>query len=423
MSRASAPGTIGHEITATEVPALLKPGMKVFVTGSSNEPQGLIEAIQKSPQCAAGVTFYQFPLAALNHTDWCALHPTTQAVVFFMAPQLQSGYREGRVHFLPLGMRSVWDYLMNQRFDLVLTQVANNAEGQLCLGPNADFTEAAITAAGAVVAELNQSFIAAAGMPVQSASLLTWLLPSRFPLTEMPDLRVDETAGRIGRLVADLISDGDCIQTGIGGIPAAVLSALKDKNDLGLHSGLIDDGIMGLIQRGNLNGKAKTWDAGQHVTGMALGSAALQNWLASEPRVRFRCANYTHEIEVIRHIDNFVSINSALEVDLFGQVNAEFAGGRQISGSGGSVDFMRGARTSKGGRSILALTATAKGGTISRIVPQVALVTALRSDIDLVVTEFGVAQLRDAPLDERARLLTAIAAPQFRAELKKAWET
>jgi 4-hydroxybutyrate CoA-transferase len=231
---------------------------------------------------------------------------------------------------------------------------------------------------------------------------------------------IDDAAQEIGRLVAGLIRDGDCLQTGIGAIPAAILNQLTDKNDLGMHGGLIDDGGMRLIQLGNLTGAQKTIDTGKHITGMALGSDELMQWLATERNVVFRGANHTHEVSAIRQLDGFVSVNSAVEVDLFGQVNAEMAGGRQISGTGGSVDFMRAAKASKGGRSIVAMNATARGGSVSRIVPKVEMVTALRTDVDTVVTEHGVAQIKDLPNRARAEALIQIAAPQFRDKLRDA---
>ena len=150
---------------------------------------------------------------------------------------------------------------------------------------------------------------------------------------------------------------------------------------------------------------------------MALGSELLVNWLAHAPEVQFRGANYTHDLGVIRQLDNFVSINSAVEVDLFGQVNAEYAAGRQLSGTGGSVDFMRAAAASRGGRSIVAMNATAKGSSVSRIVPRVDLVTALRTDVDMVVTEYGIAELKGRSVEVRREALTAIAAPRFRNQL------
>ena len=192
----------------------------------------------------------------------------------------------------------------------------------------------------------------------------------------------------------------------------------SSKNDLGMHGGLIDDAGRQLVDLGVLSGKSKTIDKGKHVTGMALGTDKLYEWLAFQKDVVFRGANYTHEVSVISQIDDFVSINSAVEIDLYGQINSEFAGGRQISGTGGSVDFMRAAKSSKRGKSIVAMNATAKGGEVSRIVQKVELVTALRTDVDIVVTEFGVANLKDLPVDQRADALVEIAAPAFREELR-----
>jgi 4-hydroxybutyrate CoA-transferase len=185
-----------------------------------------------------------------------------------------------------------------------------------------------------------------------------------------------------------------------------------------MHGGLIDDGGMQLIRAGNLTGARKAIDAKCHVTAIGLGTKALVEWLAQTPSVVFRGADYTHEVAAIRQLDNFVSINSAVEIDLFGQVNAEFAGGRQISGTGGSVDFMRAARASRGGRSIVAMTATARGGTVSRIVAKAEMVTALRTDVDTVVTEFGVADIKNLSARDRASALIEVAAPEFRDELR-----
>jgi 4-hydroxybutyrate CoA-transferase len=174
-----------------------------------------------------------------------------------------------------------------------------------------------------------------------------------------------------------------------------------------------------LIDLGVLSGKSKTIDNAKHVAGMALGTDKLYEWLAFQEDVVFRGADYTHEVSVISQIDDFVSINSAVEIDLYGQINSEFASGRQISGTGGSVDFMRAAKSSKRGKSIVAMNATAKNGEVSRIVQKVELVTALRTDVDIVVTEFGVANLKNLPVNQRADALIEIAAPQFREQLRR----
>lgn len=399
-----------------EIADLLKPGQRVFVAGSINEPTGLLEDL-RNRTLPAGLHFIQFPIAGYNRFDFTAFAPDAELTTFFMTPHLKDADSR-RLHFLPMQMRRVYDYL-SERVDVALVQVARGADGRLRLGPNVDFLGAAMACARVVVAELNTAFIAPAGCPVVEESRFDALLTTDRPLFEMPESRVDPAADAIGALVAAEIGDGDCIQTGIGAIPAAILRRLTGRNDLGLHGGLIDDGGMRLIRNGNVTGARKEMDVHHHVTGMALGSPAMMAWLGERPDVVFRGADYTHEVSVIGRLSNFVSVNSAVEVDLLGQVNAEMAGGRQISGTGGSVDFMRASRVSPGGRSIIAMTATARGGSVSRIVPRVEMVTALRTDVDMVVTEHGVARLEKKPVRERARALTEIAAPEFRDELRR----
>jgi 4-hydroxybutyrate CoA-transferase len=407
-------------IDAADWPALLQPGHRVFVSGSSNEPVGLLDALARQPDRAAGVTFVQFPLGALNDRDLSALHPDARFETFFMTGPLAGGHKAGRVAFLPMHMRAVFDHVMRSRVDVVLTQAARDIDGRLRFGPNVDFVDAALRTDAKLVLEVNEGFEAPLGSPlVPEARVHAAVVTSR-PVAEMAPAQPDEAATTIGRYVTALVPDGACIQTGIGAIPAAVLTALNEKNDLGLHGGLLDDYVMALIERGVVTGRCKPIDRARHVTGMALGTRTLFEWLAHRSDVVFRGANHTHEIAVIREIDRFVSINSAVEVDLYGQVNAEFAGGRQLSGTGGSVDFMRGARAAAEGRSIVALNATAKAGSVSRIVPKVELVTALRTDVDCVVTEYGIAELRGADLGSRARQLIAIAAPAFRDSLTDA---
>jgi 4-hydroxybutyrate CoA-transferase len=300
----------------------------------------------------------------------------------------------------------------------VFIQVAYDRDGELRFGPNVDFIGAALKGAGCVVAELNRALVAPAGAPLVAPGQIDQLVESDRPLTGLASAEPDDAALEIGRLVASLIPDGACIQTGIGAIPVAILGALGEKNDLGMHSGLIDEAGRRLIEQGVINGTRKAIDTRAHVAGMAIGEAGLFDWLAETPEVVLKGANYTHEVAVIAQLEQFISINSAVEVDLLGQVNAEFAAGRQISGTGGSVDFMRAAKSSSGGRSIVAMTATAGGGKFSRIVARVPLVTALRTDVDIVVTQFGIAELGPLDLAARAEALITIAAPQFRDQLR-----
>ena len=398
-----------------EVTNNLRSGQRIYVAGSSNEPTGLLRDLAAS-ELPENLEFIQFPLPGLNQTDFTQFNDTASVTTFFMSSALAKG-EAARVNYLPMQMRATYDYLATN-VDVYLLQVARDQEGRLRVGPNVDFHESVLAQNPTVIAQLNPSMVAPAGSPLMNPALIDVLIANDVSAPALAPANIDDAAQEIGRLVAGLIRDGDCLQTGIGAIPAAILNQLTDKNDLGMHGGLIDDGGMRLIQQGNLTGAQKTIDTGKHITGMALGSDELMQWLATERDVVFRGANHTHEVSAIRQLDGFVSVNSAVEVDLFGQVNAEMAGGRQISGTGGSVDFMRAAKASKGGRSIVAMNATARGGSVSRIVPKVEMVTALRTDVDTVVTEHGVAQIKDLPNRARAEALIQIAAPQFRDKLR-----
>lgn len=395
---------------------LFKPNQRIFVAGSSNEPTALLAEVQ-SMELPEHLEFIQFPLAGFNTIDFTQFSETSNLTTFFMTPSLRQA-DPSRLHFLPMQMRSVYDYL-KQGVDVVLFQVAYDQHGNLRLGPNVDFIEAALRSASVWIAELNRSFVAPFGSIPIDKGRIDYLFDSDRPLHQVPLPNLDPAATRIGELVSELIVDGSCIQTGIGAIPAAILSQLSYKNDLGMHGGLIDDAGRELIDLGVLSGKSKTIDNAKHVAGMALGTDKLYEWLAFQEDVVFRGADYTHEVSVISQIDDFVSINSAVEIDLYGQINSEFASGRQISGTGGSVDFMRAAKSSKRGKSIVAMNATAKNGEVSRIVQKVELVTALRTDVDIVVTEFGVANLKNLPVNQRADALIEIAAPQFREQLRR----
>ena len=411
-----------RHLTATDLAKILRPGMRVAVPGGAGEPTGLIQALRAAPDAAAGVTFYQFPLPVLNQFDYSSLHGQARICVPFMASHLREAEQAGRLDFMPMQMRAVFDYFgQGQAFDLLLLQVAPpDPCGLSRHGFGVEYMDAMIANSECILAEVNGELVPPAGAPAIAFDSIDFVIETAHPIIEMPLPSVDDTSLAIARHVASLIPDGACIQTGIGAIPAAVLSDLSDKNDLGLHSGLIDDAGMALINQGNVNGSRKSIDRDMHIVGMAIGTRALYEWLSVRPDVQFRGADYTHDVRVISQIERFVSVNSAIEVDLTGQVNAESVAGCQISGTGGSVDFMRGAMLAPGGRSIVALGSTARGGILSRIVSRFdegTPLTALRTDIDTVVTEHGIAELKGQSLQARRERLIAIADPQFRDSL------
>jgi 4-hydroxybutyrate CoA-transferase len=279
---------------------------------------------------------------------------------------------------------------------------------------------AAAEAARVVIAEVNARMPYTYGDTRIHQSRFTATVTTSRPLQPWPEREYGETERRIAQYVADLVQDGDTIQVGIGGIPSAVLDALKDRRDLGVHSGLITDGIVELIERGAVTNRRKNVDTGVTTGNWLLGTDRLHRWADRNPLLSVRSAEYVHGAHVIAGIENFRAINSGLEVDLTGQVNAEIAGSYSVGGVGGLADFVRGALMSSTGRSIVALPSTARGGQVSRIVPRIesGVVTVPRYDADYVVTEWGIAHLRGKSLEERARELVAVAHPDFRDELQ-----
>ena len=411
-------------IDADQVAALLKPGMTVVIAGATAEPREIIAALSRHGEACAGVRFVSVCVPGMNGGNFTELHDDAQATAFFATPENREGVANGRIDFVPMNYRAIFDYLAQDvDIDTAILQLPPLGDGDtFSLGISADFSPTVIQKAGMVIGEINERQPSPADTQRFPVSGLHYAVACERPVPTFPPAQLDDTARVIGGHVADLVEDGSCIQIGIGSIPEAVLSALHDNNDLGLHSGLIAGGVMNLVKNGNMTGHKKSIDTGTHVTGVALGDDELIDWAGSTPEISFRPVSYTHDPGVIRQIDNFVSINSALEIDLFGQINAEMISARQISGPGGAVDMMRGAALSRGGRSIVALNATAGGGRFSRIVaalPPGNAATALRTDVDYVVTEYGARRIRHLSVRDRAEALIEIAAPEFRDQLRE----
>ena len=415
-----------QKITPERVPELLRPGMTVFVQGASGEPRPLLDALAAAPEASAGVHYAGCFIPGVNTIDPASFHPGARLTSFFVFGDIARSHAAGRVRFLPLHYSGIWDYLARLEVDLALLQVAPpDRHGRCSLGVSVHFVPAVLQRAKVIVAEVN----AAMPRPAHSYELaydrLDYAVGTERPLVALATGAPAPEIDRIGRNVARLIKDGDTLQIGIGKVPAAVLGSLRDLRDLGLHGGLISDEVAELHAAGVLNGARKSYEPKTMVCTAALGSEAVYRWAGRCPDLRFAPVSHTHDVRVIAQIDRFVAINSVLSVDLCGQANAETVGGRQVSGTGGLLDFVRGARLSKGGRSILALPSTADGRT-SRIVPRLGesdVVSCPRADADIVVTEHGIAHLRDKSVDERAEALIAIADPGFRDALTEHWES
>ena len=258
-----------------DLTSLLGPGMQVFVGGGTNEPVALLERLAAAPECAAGVTFTQFPLPGLNQSDLSVLADDARARTFFMAPPLRAGFDAGRVEFLPMQMRAAYEYLRAQHFDVVFTQVAYDRDGRLRFGPNVDFIAAALDGAGCVVAELNRALVAPAGAPRVDPKRIDHLVESNRVLAEYPSAEPDTAAREIGRIVASLIPDGACIQTGIGAIPAAILGALGDMGLQGLYFALAAYGWWAWLHGGEDHGELRVSLTPGRMRAALMGAAAI----------------------------------------------------------------------------------------------------------------------------------------------------
>ncbi len=413
-------------IPADQVPSLLRPGMKIFLQGASGEPTVLTDAIAAKPDYAAGVHFVAVLVPSVNEVNPAGFHSTAELTTTFVYGDISRSFGLGQVHFAPLHYSGTTELMVNQGpYDAALIQVSPPDKAGMCnLGISVDFIPAILDRTKMVIAEINQQMPAVPNSPKIAFSDIAYAVETDRPLVEMKTGEIPAQVADIGQRVADLIDDGACFQIGIGKLPAAILRKLFDKKDLGVHSGMISDEVMALAKDGIITGARKSIDQGIMVGGVAVGGAELYNWCGSRDDLHFRPASYTHDPRIVSQIDNFVSINSVLEIDLTGQANAEMINGRQVSGSGGLVDFIRSARMGKNGRSVLALTATAGKLNKSKIVPQLAAgatVSGLRADVDYVVTEYGAARLKNLDIDGRAEALIAIAAPDARNDLANAW--
>ncbi|MDR2912577.1 MAG: 4-hydroxybutyrate CoA-transferase [Alistipes sp.] len=368
-----------------------------------------------------------FHVLPVGYTDY--LLPENAAhfrhVSTFLGPASREVAARGMADFIPSFFKEVPGLLGESvPVDVAVVNVSPpDAEGYCSLGVSCDYNVRAVEVAGRVIAQVNDCMPRVGGREnAVHISRLDKIVTCADPLPETPPAAAaSHVESEIARHCSGLIKDGDTLQLGIGGIPDAVLGFLGDKNDLGIHSEIFSDGAVELIRKGVANGSRKTLHTGKAVATFLVGSRVLYDFVADNPDVVMLPVDYVNDTNVIAQNDNMVSINSCIEVDLTGQVDAESVGPRQFSGVGGQVDFVRGVRASRGGRSIIAMPSTAARGTVSRIVPSLAvgaIVTTSRCDVDYIVTEYGVAHLRGRSLRERAEALIAIAHPDFREELK-----
>lgn len=329
--------------------------------------------------------------------------------------------KAGVLGVIPTHISMVGDYIRAGRIpcDVAIVQLAPpDADGHYGYSVVSDYIVAAVESARVVIGEVNHAAPRTCGPHRIAPDRLAAIVETERPVLGVGAGAIGETERTIARIAAEFIPDRAVLQVGIGGVPDAILALLTTHRDLGVHSGMIGDTIVDLIERGVVTNAYKPFDQGKVVTGTLVGTERLYRFAHENPVIEMRSTDHTHAASVLAAIPNLISINSAIEVDLTGQVNAEEAGGVHMGAVGGQVDYVRGAHKATGGRSLIALPATAAGGRISKIVARLSgPVSTSRSDVDVIVTEFGAADLRGRTLQERARAMIAIAHPDFREAL------
>jgi 4-hydroxybutyrate CoA-transferase len=409
--------------TPNEALRCVQSGMRVYIQPGCAEPETLVEAlIQRAPHVQ----------------DVEIVHMMTMGKAPYVAPEMEGHFRhnavfiggnvrdavnEGRADYTPVYLSEIEDLFESgaMPLDVALIEVSPpDSHGFCSFGVGVDTTLTAARLARHVVAQVNDQMPRTYGDSFIHVNKIDAIVESSRPLCALKKPEVTEMQVAIARNVASLIEDGSVLQTGIGGIPDAVLPLLMDRKDLGVHSELVSDGVIPLINAGVITGARKNFKPRKIILGFALGSKNLFDYVDNNPIFEFHPTAYTNDPALIARNDKMVAINSALQVDITGQVCSDSIGTYFYSGIGGQVDFLRGASRSKGGKPIIALSSTAKGGTISRIRPMLAPgagVVTSRGLIRYVVTEYGVAYLHGKSIRERAKALIEIAHPKFREEL------
>jgi acyl-CoA hydrolase len=342
---------------------------------------------------------------------------------FFFGGATRAGGQEGWIDFIPNYFSEIPDQITRDQIpaDVVFSMASPMDEhGYFAISLGADYTMAAIKKARAVVLEVNPNVPFAFGNCHVHISQVTALVENDAPLMEVGLPKIGPVQEAIGKYVADMIDDGSTLQIGYGGIPDAVVMQLTGKHDLGIHTEMIGDGILTLVQAGAVTNRRKNYLPGKMVATFALGSNKLYRFMDRNPALEIHPVDYTNDPVLAGMNDNLVAINATLQIDFMGQCGSESLGHAPYSGTGGQSDFVRAANRSRGGKAIIVLPSTAKDDTISRIVPSLSAgthVTTSKNDINYVVTEYGVAQLRGKSIKQRTQALINIAHPKFRAEL------
>jgi 4-hydroxybutyrate CoA-transferase len=405
----------------------IKSGDRVVIGHAAGEPSILVEAmVDKAPRYE-GVEIVH--MVAMGKGRYCLpeYEKNFRHNSIFAGPCTRKAIEEGRGDFTPIFFSEVPDlFRTSLRPDVLLLQLSPPDDHGYCsFGISNDYTKPASECADTVIAQINRNMPRVFGDNFIHINDIDYIVEADMTVIELPPPEITDVEKAIGENCASLIQDGDTLQLGIGAIPDAVLFFLKGKKDLGIHSEMISDGVVSLAEEGVINNRKKNINRGKFVISFMMGTRKLYDFVHNNPAVCMMPIDYVNNPAVIAQNGNMVSINSCVQADMMGQVCSESIGLRQISAVGGQVDFVRGANMSKNGRTIIAMPSTAAGGRVSKIVPfldEGAAITTSRCDVNYVITEYGIAQLKGQTLRERARRLISIAHPQFRNSLKAEFE-
>ena len=411
--------------SADEAVRLVQDNDTVIVPTGVGEPPALLTALSDRRRELHGVRVMQI----LAMRKYAYLDPATvehiRHVAFFYGGATRAGGQAGWIDFLPNYFSEIPALIQRSQVpaDVVFSMASPmDPHGYFALSLAADYTMAAVAKARAVVLEVNPNVPFAGGNCHVHISRVAALVERDEPVLEVGLPSIGPVQQAIGKYVADLIDDGSTLQIGYGGIPDAVVMQLSGKHDLGIHTEMIGDGILSLIECGAVTNRRKNFLPGKMMATFGLGSAKLYRFMDRNPALEIHPVDFTNDPALAGRNDNFVTINATLQIDLLGQCGSESLGSMPYSGTGGQSDFVRAANRSRGGKSFIVLPSTARGDAISRIVPVLSPgthVSTSKNDINFVVTEYGVAQLRGKSAQQRALELISIAHPDFRAELRE----
>tara|TARA_B100000614_G_scaffold231903_1_gene226196 strand:+ start:4671 stop:5930 length:1260 start_codon:yes stop_codon:yes gene_type:complete len=393
---------------------------RIYVPGGPAEPACLASALRETPDLADGATFIGHWLPGINRTAWTDFHSGAAAEGTFLYSEYRASFEAGRYRLHPVHYSTAFEWLKNVPLDAAFIPVsAPDARGDVSLSLGTDMSPA-VTGREKVrlIAVIRSDMPFPADAPRLPLSAFTDVVEDDTPLITLADPPLSDEATAIAAHAATLMGDGFTVQSGIGSVQQIAMAAAAHHRNIRIHTGMITDAALGAVTAGAIGS-----EPGSILTGTAIGTPPLYDAAGTDPRFNFQPVSVTHSVPVLAAIPRLAAINGGVEVDLFGQLNSEWVKGRQVASTGGLGNFVRGAQLSAGGRSIIALPATARGGSVSRIVVQLAspTVTLSRAEAGYVVTEYGVAELATADIDERAERLIAIAAPAFRDDLANRW--